>query len=66
MIALMNVEKRPIALEADFIESVEGADGEDYGVAEACLVRTNSGQVHVIERSYTYVTGIIRKHYETR
>jgi uncharacterized protein YlzI (FlbEa/FlbD family) len=60
MIALMNVDNLPVAIEPDFIESVEASPDS----RELCVVRMSSGKEHHIRRSYTYVTGIIRKHYE--
>lgn len=56
----MNTAGRAVALEPDLIESVE----QHPENPERCLVRTSSGKEHVIERSYTYVTGVIRSHYE--
>lgn len=58
MIALMTTHDTPVALEPDFIESVEALE------ADTCIVRMSSGKEHIVQRSYTYVTGILRKHYE--
>lgn len=60
MIALMTTNDKPVAIEPDFIESVEAADCQD-----TCIVRMSSGKEHFIQRSYTYVTSILRKHYES-
>jgi hypothetical protein len=60
MIALMTTSGMPVAIEPDLIESVEAIEGRG---APCCLVRTTSGKEHVIERSYAYVTGVLRKHY---
>jgi hypothetical protein len=50
-----------VAIEPDLIESVE-QDPKDH---DLCIVRMTSGTAHNINRSYTYVTGIIRKFYES-
>jgi uncharacterized protein YlzI (FlbEa/FlbD family) len=59
MIALMTTDGHAIALEPDLIESVEQIS-EDAAV---CIVRTSSGKEHSIERSYMYVTRVIKAHY---
>jgi uncharacterized protein YlzI (FlbEa/FlbD family) len=63
MIALMTTAGRPVAIEPDMIESVESGDANPMG--ETCVIRTSSGKEHIVRRSYTYVTGIVRRHYET-
>ena len=62
MIALMTTAGRPVAIEPDLIESVE----QHPDNAGRSIVRTSSGKEHIIERSYTYVTGIIRTHYNPK
>ena len=62
MIALMTVRNTPVALEADLIESVEAHDNHN---PDNCVITMTSGKEHEIARSYTYVTGILRAHYET-
>jgi hypothetical protein len=68
----MTTDSRRIALEPEFIESVEQPDGihDTDGTAnlldplETCIVTMASGKEHYIARPYRYVSGIIRKHWE--
>jgi uncharacterized protein YlzI (FlbEa/FlbD family) len=60
MLALMKVNGLPVAIEPDFVESVE-AHPDNQGLS---VIRMSSGREHIIQRSYTYVTGVIRSHYE--
>jgi hypothetical protein len=70
VLALMTTDSRRIALEPEFIESVEQPSEHDTdGInaldpLENCIVRMASGQEHYIARPYRYVSGIIRKHWE--
>jgi hypothetical protein len=69
LLALMTTDSRAIALEPDFIESVEQPGAHDTDGLNpldpqmSCIVRMASGQEHYIARSYRYVTGVINRHY---
>lgn len=60
MLNLKTTDGVNVALEPDFIESVD-----EYGV-ETCVVRMASGSHYTIDRTQAYVLGVIRAHYERR
>ncbi len=70
MIALMTTDGRAVALEPDFFESVEQPlmtiGRADVDRADTCKIRMSSGSAFDIDRSYTYVTGIVRTHYNPK
>jgi hypothetical protein len=63
MLAFMTAAHMPIAIEPDFIESVQACP--DYP-EDRCVLRTASGKEHTIQRSYKYVTGVIQSVMEAR
>jgi hypothetical protein len=61
MISLITALGVPISIYTDAIESVE----VDPDCHDRCFLTVTSGRVHHIQRSFAYVTGILRAHDES-